>query len=166
MASSLANDHGNTSMSLDLQILQVARPQHIHSHFARCTRVPWHSLTSMVSCITLVNGMNQWPVIQWFLFMLDINTFFRMIRIVPRSLVADEDYTLFHDSLSSYSSMNSDLWEYHSSTFSIYLFHDSTSAVQIPSFPRIQLQQHQSHFPDPAEATATFLLNSSSFLGK
>ena len=86
MASSLTGDHGNTSMSLDLQILQVARPQHIHSHFAICTQVPWHSLTSMVSCLALVNDIHQWPVIQWFLFMLDIDTFIRMFRIVPSGL--------------------------------------------------------------------------------
>ena len=73
-------------------------------------------------CLTLVNGIHQWPVIQWFLFMLDIDTFIHMTRIVPLGFVAGEDYTLFHDSLSSYSSMNSDLWEHDSSTFSYFFF--------------------------------------------
>jgi hypothetical protein len=83
MASSLADLHGNTSMSLDHQILQGARLQHLHSHFARCTRVSWHSLTLMVSCLALVNDFHHWSVIQCFLFMLDIDTFIRMIRLVP-----------------------------------------------------------------------------------
>ena len=95
MASSLADNHGNSSMSLDRQILQVARHQHIYSHFTRCTWVPWHSLTSLVSFLALVNGIHQWSVIQWFLFMLDLNTFIRMTRIVPSSFVVGEDYTLF-----------------------------------------------------------------------
>jgi hypothetical protein len=54
--------------------------------------------------------------------MLDIDTFIRMTRFVPLGFVAGEDYTLFHDSLSSYSSMISDLWEHDSSTFSYFLF--------------------------------------------
>ena len=72
-------------------------------------------------CLALVNDIHQWPVIQWFLFMLDIDTFIRMTRIVPLGFVAGEDYTLFHDSLSNYSSMISDLWEHDSSTFPYFL---------------------------------------------
>jgi len=143
--------------------LDISPSIHTSQDVLRYLGTHWHQWWV---CLALVNDMHQWPVIQWFLFMLDINTFFRMIRLVPSSFVAGEDYTLLHDSLSSYSSMNSDLWEYHSSTFSLYLFHDSASAVHIPSFLRIKLQQHQSHFPDPAVAIATFLLHSSSFLGK
>jgi hypothetical protein len=43
MESSLAKNHGNTSLSLNRQILQVARHQHIYSHFEICTRVPIHT---------------------------------------------------------------------------------------------------------------------------
>ena len=95
MTSSLTNNHGNSSMSIDRQILQVDRHQYIYLHFARCTCVPSHSLKSLVSFLTLVNVIHQWPVIQWFLFMLDLDTYIRMIRIVPSGFVAGEDYTLF-----------------------------------------------------------------------
>ena len=82
-------------MSLDRQILQVARHQHIYLHFARCTWVPWHSLTSLVIFLALVNDIHQWPVIQLFLFMLDLDTFIRMTTIVPLGFVVGEDYTFF-----------------------------------------------------------------------
>ena len=95
MASSLTDNHGNSSMSLDRQILQVAQHQHIYSHFVRCTWVPWNSLTSLVSFLALDKGIHQSTMIQWFLFMLDINTFIRMTIIVPSGFVVGGDYTLF-----------------------------------------------------------------------
>ena len=123
MESSLADNHANASMSLNNKILQVARHQHIYSHFARCTWVPWHSLTSLVSYLTLVNDIHQWSVIQWFLFMLDLDTYIRMIRTVPLGFVVGEYYTIFsHDSISSCRCMTSNLWEYCSSTFLLPYF--------------------------------------------
>ena len=95
MESSLANNHWNSLMSLDRHILQVAQHQHIYSHFARCTWVSWHSLTSLVSSLALVNNIHQGSVIQSFLFMLDLNTYIRMIRTIPLGFVASEDYTFF-----------------------------------------------------------------------
>ena len=71
--------------------LQVARHQHIYSHFARCTWVPWHSLTSLVSYLALVNDIHQWLVIQWFLFMLDLEKYIHRIRTVPLGFVVGED---------------------------------------------------------------------------
>jgi len=133
MASSLADNHGNSSMSLDHQILQVARHQHIYSHFARCTWVPWHSLTSLVSCLTLVNGIHQWPVIQWFLFMLDLDTFIRMTRIVPLGFVAGEDYTLFFMTPPVVAETWLQIYEYTTVPLSAFhIFHYLSAAVQIP----------------------------------
>ena len=83
-------------------------------------------------CLALVNDIHQWSVIQWLIFMLDIDTFIRMTRIVPSSFTAGEDYTLFHDSISSCSSTFPATWEYHSNTFILPLFHDSSTIVQIP----------------------------------
>ena len=38
--------------------------------------------------------MHQWLVIQWLLFILDVDTFIRMIRIVPSGVVTIEDYII------------------------------------------------------------------------
>ena len=133
MASSLADNHGNSSMSLDRQILQVARHQHIYLHYARCTWVPWHSLTSLVSCLALVNDIHQWPVIQWFLFMLDLNTFIRMTRIIPSGFVAGEDYTFVLMTPSVV--VETWLHIYECTTVplsSFHIFHYLLAVVQIP----------------------------------
>ena len=83
MASLLVDNNGNTTMSLDCQTLQATRLWHIHSSLSRCTQVPWHPFTLLVSCLALVNEFHHWSVIQWFLPMLDFDTFIRMVRIVP-----------------------------------------------------------------------------------
>ena len=155
----------------------MARHQLIHSYFARCTHVPWHSLTSMMSCLALDNDIHHWSVIQWIIFMLDIDTFIRMIRIVPLGLVAGEDYTLFHDLISSCSSMFQ-LYESTTVPLSYFLFSTIHSAtVQIFSLhilwsnrQQSQLQQQSLSiwscssdiFHDLASASAIFLLHSSS----
>ena len=46
-------------------------------------------------CLTMVNYIHQWLVIQWFLSMFNIDTFIRMVIIVPSSFVVGEDYILF-----------------------------------------------------------------------
>ena len=46
-------------------------------------------------CLALVNKIHQSLVIQWLLSMFDIDTFIRMVRIVPSSFVAGEDYIIF-----------------------------------------------------------------------
>jgi len=148
MASSLADNHGNTSLSLDRQILQVARHQLIHSHFARCTQVPWHSLTSMVSCLALVNDIHQWSVIQWLLFMLDIDTFIRMTRIVPSGFAAGEDYTLFM----TLSAITAAWLQIHdTTTVPLSLFHDSFSSSSASSTSHFLIQQ--------TSVTATAVVN-------
>ena len=133
MESFLADNHGNSSMSLDRYILEVARHQHIYSHFARCTWVTWNSLTSLLSCLALVNDIHQWPVIQWLLFMLNIDTFIRMTIIVPSGFVAGEYYTFFLMT----PSVVADAWHqiYESTTvplFAFHIFHDLSAAIQIP----------------------------------
>ena len=133
MESSLTRNHGNSSMSLDRQILQVARHQHIYSHFARCMWVPWHSLTSLVSFLALVNGIHQWPIIQWFLFMLDLDTFICMTRIVPLGFVAGEDYTLFFMTPPVVAETWLQIYEYTTVPLSAFhIFHYLSAAVQIP----------------------------------
>ena len=133
MESSLTDNHGNSSMSLDRQILQVARHQHIYSHFARCTWVPWHSSTSLVSCLALVNGIHQWPVIQWFLFMLDLNTFIRMTRIAPSGFVTGEDYTFFLMTPSAVAETWLQIYECTTVPLSAFhIFHYLSVVVQIP----------------------------------
>ena len=133
MASSLADNHGNSSMSLDRQILQVARHQDIYSHFARCTWVPWHSLTSLVSCLVLVDGIHQWPAIQWFLFMLYLDTFICMTRIVPLGFVVGEDYTLFFMTPSVVAETWLHIYECTIVPLSsFHIFHYLSAAVQIP----------------------------------
>ena len=133
MESTLANNHGNSSMSLDHQILQVAQHQHIYSHFIKCTWVPWHSLTSLVSCLALVNGIHQGPVIQWFLFMFDIDTFIRMTRIVPSSFVVGEYYTLFLMTPSAVAKTWIHIYECTTIPLSsFHIFHYLSAIVQIP----------------------------------
>ena len=133
MASSLADNHGNSSMSLDCQILQVAQHQHIYSHFARCTWVPWHSLTSLVSCLALVNDIHQWLVIQWFLFMLDLDTFIRMTRIVPLGFVASVDSTLLFMTPPAVAETWIQIYEYTTIPLSTFhIFHYLSAAVHIP----------------------------------
>ena len=133
MESFLTNNHGNSSMSLDHQILQVAWHQHIYSHFARCTWVPWHSLTSLVSCLALVNGIHQSPVIQWFISMLDIDTFIRTTRILASGFVAGEDYTLFFMTPSAVAETWLQIYEYTTVPLSAFhIFHYLSTAVQIP----------------------------------
>ena len=87
MASLLFEKNGNTTMSLDFQILQVSRLQNIHSSLSRCTRVPWHSFTLSGSCLALVKYFHHSSIIQWFLSMLDFGTFIHKVRIVPWILV-------------------------------------------------------------------------------
>ena len=48
MVDFLVVNHGDSSMPLNRQILQVTWLQHIHLYLSRCTKVPWHSLTSKV----------------------------------------------------------------------------------------------------------------------
>ena len=149
MEISLADNHGNRSMSLDRQILQVARHQHIYFHFARCTWVPLHSLTSLVIFLSLVNDIHQWSVIQWFLFMLDLDTFIRMTRIVPLGFVAGEDYTFFLMTPLVVAKTWLQIYEYTIvplSSFHIFLY--LSAAVQIPPLHITAV---------PASFTVTFL---------
>ena len=133
MASYLADNHGNSSMSLDHQILQVAQDQHIYSHFVRCTWVHWHSLTSLVSFLALVNGIHQWPVIQWFLFMLNLDTFIHMTRIVPLGFVASEYYTFFFMTPSAVAETWLQIYECTMVPLSsFHIFHYLSVAVQTP----------------------------------
>ena len=133
MASSLPDNHRNSSISLDRQILQVARHQHIYSHFARCTWVPWNSLTSLVSCLALVNSIHQWLVIQRFRFMLDLDTFIRMTRIVPSGFVAGEDYTFFLMTPSAVAETWLQIYEYTIVPLpTFHIFHYLSAVVQIP----------------------------------
>ena len=132
MESSLADNHENSSMSLNRQILQVAKHRHIYLHFTRCTWVPWHSLTSLVSFLALVNDIHQWSVIQWFLFMLDLDTFIRMTRIVPSSFVAGEDYTLFLMTPSAVAETWLQIYEYTIVPLSpFHIFHFLSAAIHI-----------------------------------
>lgn len=81
------NNNRSTTFSLDCQILQVTRLQHIGSSLLRCTQVLWHSFTLSMSFLALVNDFHHWSIIQWFLSMLDFGTFIHMVRIVPWILV-------------------------------------------------------------------------------
>ena len=104
----------------------------MYSHFARCTWVPWHSLTSLVICLALVNDIHQWSIIQWFLSMLDLDTYIRMIRAAPLGFLAGEYYLLFLMTPSAV--IEAWLQIYESTTiplFTLHIFHDST--VQIPT---------------------------------
>ena len=176
MASSLADNHGNSSMSLDRQILQVAQHQHIYSHFARCTWVPWNSLTSLVSFLALVNDIPKWSVIQWFLFMLDLDTYVCMIRTVPLGFVAGEDYTFFLMTPSAVAETWLQIYEYTTVPLSAFhIFHYLSAAVQIPplhittvpavtvavAFTITFLSCNSDTFHNPT-ASATFLLHHSS----
>jgi len=58
----------------------------------RCLGTHWHQWWDF---LTLVNDIHQWPVIQWILFMLEIDTFIHMIIIVPSGFVEFEDYIFF-----------------------------------------------------------------------
>jgi len=84
-------------------------------------------------CLALVNAIHQWPVIQWFLFMLDINTYTLMIRTVPLGFVAGEGYTFF---LMIPSAITAAWLQPYESTIvllsAFHIFLDFLAAVQIP----------------------------------
>ena len=108
----------------------------------------WYQLWDFLA---LVNDIHQWSVIQWFIFMLDIDTFIRMTRIVPLSFVAGEDYIPFiaPSAVLQYTSIHMRVPKFY---FSLSSFTSSNqAAVQILHFT----------FYDPA-AVATFLLHNSS----
>ena len=84
-------------------------------------------------CLALVNDIHQWPVIQWFLFMLDLDTFIRMTRIVPSGFVAGEDYTFFLMTPSVVAETWLHIYEYTIVPLStLHIFHYLSAALQIP----------------------------------
>ena len=102
--------------------------------------------------LALVNDIHQWSVIQWFLSMFDIDTFIRMVRIVPSGFVAGEDYILCitpSTVLQQHTSIHMRIpqFYFHLSSFTS----SNQETVQILYFT----------FYDAA-AAATFLLHSSS----
>ena len=102
----------------------------------------WHQWWD---CLTLVNGIHQWLVIQWLLSMFDINTFIHMVRIAPSNFVAGEDYIFLWSSWAFLQQHTSAIWEYHSSTFSSHLLLHLTKH-QFRSFTsHSMIQQQQPH---------------------
>ena len=122
MASLFVDNNGNTTMSLDCQILQATRLRHIHSSLSRCTEVPWHSFTLLASCLALVNDFHYWLVIQWFLPMLNFDTFIRMVRIVPWILALMKT----NGFMESTTTCNSTFYWFLVATCS-YFFHSTTA---------------------------------------
>ena len=59
--------HRFTSLTFDQNIQLSVQHQNIYSHLVDCTRVAWESLTLIVICLALVNGLHHWSVIKWFL---------------------------------------------------------------------------------------------------
>ena len=108
--------------------------------------------------LALVNDIHQWSVIQWLLSMFDIDTFIRMVRIVPSGFVAGEDDIFCMTPSAVLQQHTSAIWEYHSSTFiSHLLLHPTKQQFIILQFTLY----------DPAAVSATFLLHKSiNFLGK
>jgi hypothetical protein len=83
MVDFLVDNSRNAPMSPNFHTLQVTWLQLIHSYLSKCTMVPWHSLSSMVSCLVLVNKIHQWLVIQRIFLMFDFDTLIHMTKIVP-----------------------------------------------------------------------------------
>ena len=108
----------------------------------------WHQWWD---CLALVNDIHQWSVIQWLLFMFEINTFIHMVRIVPSGFVVGEDYILCMTSSTVLQQHTSAIWEYHGSTFNCHILLLTTKKFIFLHFT----------FYDPA-TTATFLLPGSS----
>ena len=99
-------------------------------------------------CLALVNDIHQWMVIQWILFMLDIDTFIHMTRIVPSGFAAGEDYTLFHDSSAVTAAW---LSPHETTAVPLSLFHDSFSNSSASSTSHFLIQQ--------TSVTATAVVN-------
>ena len=110
----------------------------------------WHQWWD---CLALVNNINQWSVIQWFLSMFDINTFIRMVRIVPSGFVACEDCILCM-------TPSTVLKQHTSSHMRVPQFYFQLSSFTSSNQAAVQFL----HFTlcDPAAVSATFLLHSSS----
>ena len=81
--------------------------------------------------LALVNRIHQWLVIQRFLFMLDLDTYIRMIRTVPLGFVAGEDYIFFLMTPSAVTDSWLHIYESTAvSLFALHIFYDLV--VQIP----------------------------------
>ena len=104
-------------------------------------------------CLALVNDIHQWLVIQWLIFMLDINTFIRMTIIVPSGFIGGEDYAF------PFASAVTTTWFLFETTTiplsAFYIFHDSTIVVLIPSLPMSSIGS--SIFHDLAAVTYSML---------
>ena len=122
-------------------------------------------------CLALVNNIHQWSVIQWLLFMLDINTFIRMTRIVPSCFIVGEDYTFPFASTVTTTWFYLRLPQFHflPSTFSWF---DSNNCDSFPSDEQywqfyFSWSCSSDIFHAPTTTSTIFLLHSSSsFLGK
>jgi hypothetical protein len=87
MAGFLAFDSGFTSLTPDQKILSDVQIQIIHSHSKDCTRVPWESLTYLLT----VSSMTGNQVVST---MFDFYTCNHMVRFV---LLGDEiEYPGYH----------------------------------------------------------------------
>ena len=91
-------------------------------------------------CLALVNDIHQWSIIHWLLFMLDINKFIRVTRIVPLGFVMIEDYIIsevcnrnqFVTTSIKITILSSTQREQRSISNSfVYILHDPTSATTL-----------------------------------
>ena len=122
-----------------LDIISFIRTLH---DVLRYLGIHWHQWWD---CLTLVNDIHQWSVIQWLLSMFDIDTFIHMVRIVPSIFVAGEDYIFCMTPSAILQQHTLSIWEYHSSTFiSHILIH--TTKQQFRSFTSHSIiRQQQPH---------------------
>ena len=110
----------------------------------------WHQ---WLVWLALVNDIHQWLVIQWIIFMLDINTFICMTRIVPLGFSECEGYTFPFASVVTTTLFLFETNILPLSTF--YIFHDSTVVVLTPSLPMSSIGN--SIFHDPTIVTYSML---------
>ena len=90
MESSIVDDNGKTLVSPDCRLCRWLNFSKFICTLQRCAKVPWNSLTSMVSHFMMVNDTHQWPLIHWIFLMFDFNSFIHMRKIEPcRSYVRE-----------------------------------------------------------------------------
>ena len=128
--------------------LDISSFIHILQDVLRYLGTHWHQWWY---CLALVNDIHQWLVIQWLLSMFDIDPFIRMVRIVPSSFVAGEDYIICMTPSVVLQQHTSAIWECHGSTFIFHL-------LLYPTKQQFRFLQFTLY--DPAAVSATFLLYS------